>query len=71
MKKKQKFVDVQILPHHIPEMEKSLPRGVANATEPIWLTAFAIYNMNNKLRLSIEFDVCYESVLDYLKFKLK
>ena len=68
---KQKYVDLQILPHHVAELEKSLPRGIQNSMEPLWLTAFAIYNMNTKLRVSVEFEGSYKTVLNYLKMRLQ
>ncbi len=67
----KKLVEICILPHHVPELEKSLTRGTLNSTEPLWLAAFAIYNMNTKLRLSVEFDSSYKTVLNFLKLKLK
>lgn len=66
----KKVVDISILPHHLPELEKSLKRGPLNSTEPLWLAAFAIYNMNTKLRLSVEFESSYKTVLNYLKGRL-
>lgn len=67
---KKKFAEIKIWPHHLPEMEKSLPRGILNANEPIWLAAFAVYNMNNNIRVSMEFDRSYTIVLNFLKLKL-
>lgn len=68
---KPKFIQVLILPNHVSDLERSISRGVLNATEPIWLAAFACYNTDNKLRLSMEFDRSYTTVFNYIKSKLK
>lgn len=68
---KPKYVEATITSLHLPDLEKSLPRGTLNATEPLWLLAFSIYNMNTKLRLSVEFESSYRTVFNWLKLKLK
>lgn len=68
---KLKYVEVKILPHHMPYLKESKDKGNVNMHNPLWLAAFAVYNMENKLKLSVEYHDSYLKVYQFISNKLK
>lgn len=67
---KLKVVEIALAQPQLKDLERSRDRGVLNLCEPIWLTAFAAYNVENKVRLSMEFAHSYDLVYQFIKGKL-
>lgn len=66
-----KHIDMTLLPHHLGYMEQTVDRGVANATHPVWLFAFALYNMENQIKLNVDYQENYKSVFKFIENKMK
>ena len=68
---KQKYVECNILPHHLNYLKVTKDNGANNITNSLWLTAFAIYNLTAELKLSPEYHGAYHVVYNYIDSKLK
>lgn len=65
-----KYARLDILPHHINFFAETVENGSENMSSSLWLAAFAIYNTENKFRLSPDNSASYRLVMNFILKKL-